>query len=206
MILRSGNAEQARTIAEKARKDFGSYVDVFFPDDLRPLLALKSDLTVSLDSETNLLGMFADVISELTPSTDFESLLTRTVKATNRFFGAERGGIFWFKRGGMQKGPGLRAPCNLSQADVSAPDFKPNLSLIFKAFHENQPQVLRRDDFALNPSHVKAMLCVPFQVEGYVRGVLYHDNSYVRDCFDNFNTPQLIQMARHEETAGIIFA
>jgi transcriptional regulator with GAF, ATPase, and Fis domain/tetratricopeptide (TPR) repeat protein len=196
MILRSGNAEQARIIAEKARKDFGSYVDVFFPDDLRPLLALKSDLTISSDSETNLLGMFADVISELTPSTDFESLLTRTVKATNRYFGAERGGIFWFKRGGAQKGPLLRAPCNLSQADIGDADFKPNLSLIFKTFHENQPQVLRRDDFALNPSHVKAMLCVPFQVEGYVRGVLYHDNSYVRDCFDNFNTPQLIQMAR----------
>jgi transcriptional regulator with GAF, ATPase, and Fis domain/tetratricopeptide (TPR) repeat protein len=195
-ILRSGNPETVRAIAEKARKDFGSYVDVFFPDDLRPLLALKSDLTVSLDSETNLLGMFADVISELTPSTDFESLLTRTVKATNRFFGAERGGIFWFKRAIAPKAPVLRAPCNLSQADIMDSDFKPNLSLIFKAFHENQPQVLRRDDFTLNPSQVKAMLCVPFQVEGYVRGVLYHDNSYVRDCFDNFNTPQLIQMAR----------
>jgi transcriptional regulator with GAF, ATPase, and Fis domain/tetratricopeptide (TPR) repeat protein len=196
MKLRAGDSEQARIIAEKARKEFGSYVDVFFPDDLRPLLALKSDMTVAYESEANLLGMFADVISELTPSTDFESLLARTVKATNRFFGAERGGIFWFKRSGSQKGPMLRAPCNLSQSDIGDPDFKTNLSLIFKAFHENQPQVLRRDDFALNPSRVKAMLCVPFQVEGYVRGVLYHDNSYVRDCFDNFNTPQLIQMAR----------
>jgi transcriptional regulator with GAF, ATPase, and Fis domain/tetratricopeptide (TPR) repeat protein len=197
MKLRSGDAEHARSIAEKARKDFGSYVDVFFPDDLRPLLTLRSDLTpFFLNSDENLLGMFADVISDLTPSTDFESLLSRTVKATNRFFGAERGGIFWFKRGGSQKGPLLRAPCNLSQKDIGDPDFKPNLSLIFKAFHENQPQVMRRDDFALNPSRVKAMLCVPFQVEGYVRGVLYHDNSYVRDCFDNFSTPQLVQMAR----------
>ncbi len=196
LALRRGQEFHAREMAEKARKDFGSYVDVFFPDDLRPLLALKSDLDVSLDSETSLLNMFADVISELTPSTDFETLLARTVKSTNRFFGAERGGIFWFKRSSVNKRPMLRAPCNLSQADVEAPDFKTNLALVFKAFHENKPQVLRRDDFALNPSRVKAMLCVPFQVEGYVRGVLYHDNSYVKDCFDNFTTSQLVQMAR----------
>ena len=40
------------------------------------------------------------------------------------------------------------------------------------------------------------MICVPFEVSGQVRGVLYHDNSYVQDCFDNFSKSQLIQMAR----------
>jgi transcriptional regulator with GAF, ATPase, and Fis domain len=40
------------------------------------------------------------------------------------------------------------------------------------------------------------MICVPFEVGGQVRGVLYHDNSYVQDCFDNFTNSQLIQMAR----------
>jgi transcriptional regulator with GAF, ATPase, and Fis domain/tetratricopeptide (TPR) repeat protein len=194
--LRAGDSEQARLIAEKAREDFGSYVDIFFPDDLRPLLAVKSDLGLHRETETHLLGMFGEVIQELSPSADFDNLLSRTVKATNRFFGAERGGIFWFRRDGKAKGPVLRGPCNLSATDVASPEFKANLALVFKAFYENRPQVLRREDFELNPSRVKAMMGVPFALEGRVRGVLYHDNSYVRDCFDSFDAAQLSHMAQ----------
>jgi transcriptional regulator with GAF, ATPase, and Fis domain/tetratricopeptide (TPR) repeat protein len=194
--LREGDRAGARMLAEKARKDFASYVDVFFPDDLRPLLAVQSDLNHFDGSEDQLMGMFADVIDELSPSADFDYLLSNTVKSTNRYFGAERGAIFWFPRRTPQKRPVLRGPCNLSPADVSAADFKENLALIFKAFHSNRPQVLRRSGSELNLSHVKAMITVPFEISGQVRGVLYHDNSYVRDCFDNFSESQLIQMAR----------
>ncbi|MGB9499778.1 MAG: sigma-54 interaction domain-containing protein [Dissulfuribacterales bacterium] len=194
--LREGDQQDARALAEKARKDFASYMDVFFPDDLRPLLTIESDLNHYTDSEDQLLGMFIDVIAELSPSADFDYLLSNTVKSTNRYFGAERGGIFWFRRHAPKKGPVLRGPCNLSQADITSKDFRENLTLIFKAFHENRPQVLRRSESGLNPSRVKAMICVPFEVGGKMRGVLYHDNSYVRDCFDSFRKSQLIQMAR----------
>lgn len=194
--LRRGDKAGARTLAEMARENFGSYVEVFFPDDLRPLLALKSDLDFHKSPNDDMLGMLADVIDELSPSTDFETLLGRTVKATNRFFGAERGGIFWFRRHGAQTGPVLRGACNLSAADIAAEDFKSNLAMIFKAFQENKPQVIRRDDREAFPSRVKAMLGVPFSVEGHTRGVLYHDNSYVRDCFDSFDKAQLSLMAR----------
>jgi transcriptional regulator with GAF, ATPase, and Fis domain/tetratricopeptide (TPR) repeat protein len=194
--LRKGDREGARVLAEKVRKDFASYMDVFFPDDLRPLLTARSDLNHLADSENQLLGMFANVIAELSPSADFEYLLSNTVKSTNRYFGAERGGIFWFRHHEPRKAPILRGPCNLSPADISATDFRDNLALVFKAFHENRPQVLRRNESGLNPSRVKAMICVPFEVAGQLRGVLYHDNSYVQDCFDNFSKPQLIQMAR----------
>ncbi|MBC2713773.1 MAG: sigma 54-interacting transcriptional regulator [Desulfobacteraceae bacterium] len=194
--LREGDRQGARILAGKARKDFASYMDVFFPDDLRPLLTVESDLNHYTDSEDQLLGMFANVIQELSPSADFDYLLSNTIKSTNRYFGAERGGIFWFRRHEPKKGPILRGPCNLSQADISSKDFRDNLTLVFKAFHENRPQVLRRGESGLNPSRVKAMICVPFEVSGQVRGVLYHDNSYVRDCFDNFSKSQLTQMAR----------
>ena len=194
--LRKGDRPGAIHLAEKVRKDFASYMDVFFPDDLRPLLTVKSDLNYSADSENQLLGMFTNVIAELSPSANFDYLLSNTVKATNRYFGAERGGIFWFRHHKPKKGPILRGPCNLSPADIAAKDFRDNLTLIFKAFHENRPQVLRREDSGLNPSRVKAMVCVPFEVSGQIRGVLYHDNSYVQDCFDNFSKSQLTQMAR----------
>jgi transcriptional regulator with GAF, ATPase, and Fis domain len=194
--LREGDRESARILAEKARKDFASYMDVFFPDDLRPLLTARNGLNHLAGSDSQLLGMFTNVIAELSPSADFDYLLANTVKSTNRYFGAERGGIFWFRRHEPKKAPILRGPCNLSTADISANDFRDNLSLVFKAFHENCPQMLRRSESGLNPSRVKAMICVPFEVAGQLRGVLYHDNSYVQDCFDNFSKPQLIQMAR----------
>ncbi|NOY70737.1 MAG: sigma-54-dependent Fis family transcriptional regulator [Deltaproteobacteria bacterium] len=194
--LREGDRQEARILAEKARKDFGSYLDVFFPDDLRPLLTVKSDLNQCADSGDQLLNMFADVIAELSPSADFDYLLANTVKSTNRYFGAERGGIFWFRHHEPKKGPILRGPCNLSPTDVSSKDFRDNMTLVFKAFHENRPQVLRRGESGLNPSRVKAMICVPFEVSGRIQGVLYHDNSYMQDCFDNFSKSQLIQMAR----------
>lgn len=194
--LREGDREGARILSEKARKDFAGYMDVLFPDDLRPLLTAKSDIDHPAGSEDQLLGMFANVIQELSPSADFDYLLSNTVKSTNRYFGAERGGILWFRRHEPQKGPALRGPCNLSPADIFSNDFRDNLTLVFKAFHENRPQVLRRRESGLNPSRVKAMICVPFEVGGHVRGVLYHDNSYVQDCFDNFTESQLIQMSR----------
>ncbi len=196
LSLREGDRQRAILLTEKARKDFAGYMDVFFPDDLRPLLTIERDLNQFADTEDKLLGMFANVIAELSPSADFDYLLSNTVKSTNRYFGAERGGIFWFTRHAPKKGPVLRGPCNLSPADTSSKDFRENLALVFKSFHKNRPQVLRRSESGLNPSRVKAMICVPFEVAGQVRGVLYHDNSYVQDCFDNFSESQLIQMAR----------
>ncbi len=196
MKLRNGDRQGAMLMAEKARKDFAGYMDVFFPDDLRPLVTVERDLNQYADTEDKLLGMFANVIQELSPSADFDYLLSNTVKSTNRYFGAERGGIFWFSHHDLKKGPILRGPCNLSPADISAKDFRDNLALVFKAYHKKRPQVLRRGESGLNPSRVKAMICVPFEVAGQLRGVLYHDNSYVQDCFDNFSESQLIKMAR----------
>lgn len=196
MKLRGGDREGARMLAEKARKDFSSYMEIFFPDDLRPLLTVQSDLDQYEDSEDQLLGMFSDVIAELSPSADFDYLLTNTVKATNRYFGAERGGIFWFRHHSPKNKLQLRGACNLSQTDINADEFRSNLTIVFKTFYENRPQVLRRKDTELNPNLAKAMICVPFEVGGKVQGVLYHDNSYVEDCFDNFANTQLLQMAR----------
>src|SRR5208337_4942665 len=196
MRLRAGDHERAQALAELARKDFSSYVDVFFPDDLRPLISIKNDIMLHRDSGNEPLDVFTEVIQELAPSTDFDTLLTQTVKATNRFFGAERGGIFWFGRQNKNSAPLLRGGCNLSVTDVAAPQFKSNLALVFSAFYENRPRVVRHAVPELDPSSVKAMLCVPFAVDGQVLGVLYHDNSYVRDCFDSFDKSQLSSMAQ----------
>jgi len=194
--LREGDHEAARVLAQKAWKDFSGYGDVFYPDDLRHLLAVKGNIFPDCESREELLDMFVDMTQKLVPSTDLDKLLARTVVATNRFFGAERGGIFWFRRSRHQKGPELRAACNLFKADVAAEDFRANLALVFKVYRENKPQVVRPKVAASVPGQVKALLCVPFEVQGRSQGVLYHDNAYVEDCFEHFDELQLVRIAQ----------
>jgi transcriptional regulator with GAF, ATPase, and Fis domain len=120
--------------------------------------------------------------------------LTRAVIATNRFFDAERGGLFWFSDGKMSKTLNLRASCNLSLSDISEPGFKKIQKYIFKAFTENQPVIKRNIDShsTLPGRKIKAVLCLPVEIRGKVRAVFYHDNSYLKDCFDFLN-PEIIR-------------
>ena len=194
--LREGDQEAARDLAQKAWNGFSEYGDLFYPDDLRHLLAIKSDFSSDPESREKLLEMFTDMIQDLIPGTEPDEVLKRTVEATNRFFGAERGGVFWFRRRNPRKGPELRAACNLSRADVATEEFRSNLAMVFRSYRENRPQMVRHEGAGLWPSQVKAALCVPFEVEGRVQGVLYHDNSYVPDCFDYFDRSQLVKIAR----------
>jgi transcriptional regulator with GAF, ATPase, and Fis domain len=49
---------------------------------------------------------------------------------------------------------------------------------------------------SLPPSQVKAVLCAPFEAEGRVQGVLYHDNLHVGECFEAFEISDLVRIAK----------
>jgi transcriptional regulator with GAF, ATPase, and Fis domain len=195
VCLRKGEREQARILTQKAWRGFSGYGDIFFPDDLRFLLTIKSDISIQ-ESRGDFLDLFVDAIHALVPTTDFDELLSRTVATTNRFFGAERGGLFWFNHAKPNRKPELRAACNLLQADVDAENFRSNLTLVFKAYRDNVPQMVRQEDTGLWPYQSKAALCIPIEIQNRVRAVLYHDNSYVRDCFEYFEKKQMVRIAR----------
>jgi transcriptional regulator with GAF, ATPase, and Fis domain len=128
-----------------------------------------------------------------------DEILTRAVIATNRFFDAERGGLFWFPGGKMTKNPELRASCNLSQSDISEPGFKNSRKFIVQAFMENHTIIKRNISSSPNlPGRpVKAVLCLPVEVRGKVRAVIYHDNSYLEDCFDSLNPDIISKVGSH---------
>jgi len=193
--LRHKDHDSARLLAHKAWKGISGYGNVFYPDDLRHLLIEKNDLKSDDHISEDLINMFTDMIKALVPSANMNELLARTVKATNRFFGAERGGVFWFGRSGKHSGPVLRASCHLSTTDVSKESFKSKLALVFKAYRENKPQVIRPGKYPVTPDQSRAIMCIPFEINSFPYGVLYHDNSYLEDCFDNFNESQLIRIA-----------
>ena len=194
--LAEGEVEAARDLAQKAWRDLSEYGGEFYPDDLRYLLHGPSNLMVKAPDRGEFVTRFADIIQQLAPSPDLERLLQRTIAATNRFFGAERGGVFWFGKQNGKRAPYLRAGCNLSTADVQSQGFQSNLALVFSAFRQKSPQTFRRESHQTGRHREKAMLALPFELEGQPRGVLYHDNSYLDGCFDFLDKSELIQMAR----------
>jgi transcriptional regulator with GAF, ATPase, and Fis domain len=190
--LRQENQSAARSFAQKAWKEFSGYAELFYPDDLRHLIDDKKAYSVSEKTSRDLLPGFSNIIKELLPKNDVEEILSQIVASTNRFFSAERGALFWFggKRG--RNAPELRIAHNLLKVEVSADSFQPNLSHIFQAYRENRPLVFRNKSADAGSNYVKAVLCVPIEVAGHVNGILYHDNSYLDDCFDEFSSSQLI--------------
>ncbi len=194
--LRENDIKGAQLLARKAQRDLSGYLDVFLPDDMRHLLSVKSDFLPDHGSQEELFDMFVNMIEELKPSADLNKLLVRTVSATNRFFAAERGGIFWFNQGRSTKKYELRAAINLSSADVESEVFRSSLSLIFNTYREKKPQVARFENSGFGANRIKAALCVPFEGGGQTVGVIYHDSSYLNDCFDHFTTYQLLRISK----------
>jgi transcriptional regulator with GAF, ATPase, and Fis domain len=192
LLLKQKNQEKARAMAQKAWESFSGYGDIFFPDDLRPLLDNHTHM-LFLSSRDDFLNRFMEIIDELLPTSDIDQLLVRFISATNKFFGAERGGLFWFGKKPRAQKPILRAACNLTKLEVFSEGFKLNFGYIQKAFRENKPFVTRMTG---GKTHgVKALICLPFEINGEPRGVLYHDNSFLDDCFDAFDADKLRLMA-----------
>ncbi|MFZ0930464.1 MAG: sigma 54-interacting transcriptional regulator, partial [Syntrophobacteraceae bacterium] len=184
--LTVGDRLTASALARMARLELSGHLEEFYPDDLRYLLEGETSSSYVQQSRVEVVDRFLDMLETLFPSADPHEILLHAVSASNRLFCAERGGIFWFKRDDPGRNPVLRAGYNLTVDEVGSREFKPNLELIRNAFREGKPLVFRRNTPVVRSvgHQAKAELCIPFEVEGRLRGVLYHDNSYLNDCFD----------------------
>ena len=197
IALIEGEQDTAHSLANSAFKELGGYQKEYFPDDLRYLLRPKSPVSDETADSEALFTQFMDIIEELEPNTDLDQILYRVVRATNRLFGAERGGILWFDTKG-RKGPTLRAGHNLIPSNLQEEDFVGNLTLVFDAYRKRTPLLVQKDEESDKGWHYqgKAILCIPFEVSGKTVGVLYFDNSYVDGCFNMIESDDLTRMAR----------
>jgi transcriptional regulator with GAF, ATPase, and Fis domain len=203
--LRQKNPAEARRQARKAWKDLAGYGDTFFPDDLRHLLAENPSAQGNVADSGSLLMRFVDIIQELIPGTAPDRLLVRLVRATNRYFSAERGAIFIFSGTAPKTAPQLLAACNLTETEIFSDGFRSNLALVFNAHRKDRPKIIQKSDKHHPPHREKAILCLPFRVNGTIRGVLYHDNAYVTDCFNFLDESQLNRLA-HTLSSHIQYA
>jgi transcriptional regulator with GAF, ATPase, and Fis domain/tetratricopeptide (TPR) repeat protein len=181
--LAENKPEEASLLTKKARLGLAGFGDKFFPDDLRHLLEDDLGMSPAISvSREEIISRFLDMMEALFPTNPDEDLLNSTIAATNRLFQAERGGIFRVEDGK----PELQVACNLNAVEVGSADFKLSLRIIRRVAQTGEPVIIRSTstDPDLTGHRLKAILCLPIEVNGRVSGVLYHDNSYLDDCFD----------------------
>ncbi len=195
LSLKQHNQTQARHFAQQAWKGFSGYGDIFYPDDLQFLLIHQDDIDPEGDPRESILQRFTEMIDELVSSDNLSEVLTRTLKATNRFLGAERGGIFLFRKSKKKTAPKLLAAHNLFDSDISDAAFRSSHALIFKAFYDNQPLIKHKRAIETITGRVRAMIAIPFEVENQAKAILYHDNAYINDCFNHYTKGELTGMA-----------
>jgi transcriptional regulator with GAF, ATPase, and Fis domain/tetratricopeptide (TPR) repeat protein len=189
----------ARNLALMAWEGLGGYGQDLFPDDLVPLLRIGVPPKVGNHRQV-LIERFMDLMDEFVPSADRDELLTRLVSAACRFFGAERGGLFWFSGPRETARPVLRVSYNLDKADVFSGLFRSSLGLVFKAFRNAEPLILKTGDMRYTDKEnhqALAVICLPVLVAGDVNGVLYMDNSYIDPGSEVIDRDVVVRVARH---------
>ncbi|MBU2551558.1 MAG: sigma 54-interacting transcriptional regulator [Proteobacteria bacterium] len=199
--LIEGNRPEAARLAREAWRVLSVYEGVFYPGELAPLLTAGPGPAKADDFQTDIVERFMDMLEEFIPSANLDELLARVVAVSTKFYRAERGGLFWFQDTRSGLGPELRAAYNLSSDEVRGQGFRPNLSLVFQSFRMNQPLVAKAglSDGKAAPG-VRAALCLPFEIQDQVRGVLYHDTAYTDECFDFLDKDMLRKVTRHMST------
>ncbi|MEW5980118.1 MAG: sigma-54 dependent transcriptional regulator [Acidobacteriota bacterium] len=193
LALKTGDPARARELAHRAWEGLMGYTDEFFPDDLRYLLEPPEGNLgrKRADTPEAMLQRFFVMLEDLAPSPDLNEFLTRAVAASNRFLGAERGGLFWIQSNGGQARPILRAACGLTEKEVNSDHFRSTLALIMKTFHEGRPLLVHPKKSG------RSQIFLPVEADGMVRGVFYHDNSYLENCFDFLDGPLSMRLVKH---------
>ncbi len=194
-----GNFDEGRRRGQKAWIVLGGYANDFFPNDLKYLVGSEQRCRRSPETPQDSFERYIELTESMFPVHSQDEILSRAIVAINRFFGAERGGLFWFADGNKTNKPELQASCNLTINDVEAASFRSSLSMVIKAHEKNQPVLHRNRQKSSTHSarSIKAILCLPIKNRGKVEAVLYHDNSYLEDCFDFLDTEILAKMMSH---------
>jgi transcriptional regulator with GAF, ATPase, and Fis domain len=186
----------ARNYALMAWEGLSGYGQDFFPDDLVPLLRVGTPPRPG-PRKQDLIDRFMDLMDGFIPSADVDEILNRLVASTSRFFGAERGGLFWFSGGRESGRPNLRASYNLDKAEASSEGFRSSFGHILKSFRSGEPLILKGARPAQEvQGEALSLFCLPITLRGAVRGVLYLDNSYIEDGSQDIDRDVVVRMSK----------
>ncbi|MBU2547698.1 MAG: sigma 54-interacting transcriptional regulator [Proteobacteria bacterium] len=196
--LGQGSRDRAAALALLAWQDMSGHQADQFPTDLQFLIETRDDARAERPESEEMLERLFEMIGQLAPSPNLDELLGRLVDALNRFFRAERGGLFWFSDD-RRKRPELKAARNMTPEEAFSERFRSSLNQVFRSFRERRPVLVRSERNRPGPAGEQplSLICLPIEFKGRFRGVLYHDNSYVDDYGDFLNTSILRKLAGH---------
>jgi len=198
--LAEGKRDEARHLALMSWEGLSGYGRDFFPDNLVNLLLIGVPHRPGKKRQ-ELLDEFIDLLAEFAPSADQDERLTRIIATASQFFGAERGGLFWFSGNRDAPRPVMRCSYNLDRKEVASESFHAALGLIFKTYRKQEPLILRDTmpltEHQTKPPQAIATFCLPIACGGKTRGVLYLDNFYTREESDDIDREMMLRIARH---------
>ncbi len=175
--LHNRQEDKARIIAGPSARLLFSLNESLIPDDLRSLVEDVRD-------GKNLLNEILKLGQEMVTIRDKREVAVRIISAANSVTGAERGAMFLIDESGQ--GLTLRATKNLTQENLSSPDFSVSMTIIEQTFRSGQSRVLDLEsdqDNGLSSKAIRSCVCVPMTLRNQVIGVLYHDNRLFRSAF-----------------------
>jgi len=195
--LKEGDSKEAEKLTQDARKALSVISEEVFPDGLRFLLQnASSQSSTPAVYEKSLLSQL-DMIIKSPISPVLEETLDSMISQMTRLLGAERGGLFWLINANSKETK-LLASQNLHKNDTISPHFNFGMKFIQKTFQTVQPQKMISEypHFNLTSRITCHMLCLPLNIDGKVQAVLYFDNSYTLDRFDNL-TDNVLSLMSH---------
>ncbi|MEW6664204.1 MAG: sigma 54-interacting transcriptional regulator [Thermodesulfobacteriota bacterium] len=196
--LRRGDQKAARDLSLKAWEGWSSLGQSSFPSELKPLIDSGESLETPEPMNKEIFSRYLEMLDGIPPTADLNEMRMRLIHATCQFFEAERGGLFSYRRGTENQGLGLESGYNLTAEQVKSEEFRNNLVTIARAYEGNEPLTMRipKSTGGSTGRQIGAILCLPIELVGQRRGVLYYDKSYLGGTFDLYSKTVTTQIAR----------
>ncbi len=178
--LSAGDEKQAHTVIQNSSDLLDTFLQERIPDDLRFLLK-------DLRTDKNLLTEIMKMGQELVCIRNDQDLVRRILAVVNRITGAERSAVFLLKEGSNTQEVILRAARNLTEEDISRPEFSSSMAIILDAVHAGEYRCRLLDSISksdlLAKEAIRSCICVPMKLRDKVTGVLYVDNRFFPSVF-----------------------
>lgn len=191
-----GKINEARLLAMKARLILSGQWEFIFPDDLRFLLDKGNDRVNVTHFGPGFIEDFTYMFSKLPCHYKIDRSISSVLAFTNRAFRAERGAILWMDSK-PKKVLKPKAFKNMCTSDLYAESFRSNMAAIICCQAENRP-ILMNNSSTKNRANARvplSALCLPICINGICKGVLYHDNTYLENCFEQLSKKDLEQVS-----------
>lgn len=190
--LSMNRTKKAKKNAQRAFQILSEFNRKVFPNDLRTLVTEKKD-------DKDFLKEILRLGQELVSIREDREMVQHIISTANRITGAERGAIFLLEKEENEPKLQLRASKGLTAHQISDPAFEGPMKLIREVADTGESRInninSQTECYSCPNEVIRSQICVPMILKGEVIGVLYHDNCFLCNAFNNFDIELLSYFA-----------